>query len=197
MTRYLRFFVIFAMALFLSSCASVKGLKNFATSNFSFNSVSNIRLSGVDIDDVKNYKSLTLPKATKILSSFMSNSLELALNVNLDIRNPHDEVAKFNGMDYILWIDDMQVLAGSLNQNITVEPKTKAFVPVSFSVNLKDLLKGKSRDMVLDYGFGLATNKEQSSRVKLSFKPYLRLGTKQIKFPAYITVGGDKLMPKK
>ena len=196
-TSLIKYFVCCAtMILSLSGCKSLKEVRTFANCDFSFGSVSNVKLAAVQIDKIKSYDDLSASKAAKILSSYLSSKLNLSFDVNVDVKNTSSSTASFSGMDYIVWIDDMQMTTGSMAKKMTLSAGDKQSMPLSFNININDILKGKSKSKVLGFAFGLATDKESSSRLKFSFKPYFTVAGRQLKSPAYITIGGDRIMPK-
>lgn len=181
----------------LAGCSSVKGLKKFAECKFDYNSVSDVRLATVDISKAKNITSIKALDLPKILSAIEKRELTLALNVNVDVKNPNAAEAVLQGFDYIFWIDDKEMLAGTMDKRMTVAPNSRATLSIPFSVELMSLLSKDKINPMAGFVFGLATNNADASRVKVSLKPYFSFMGKTIKFPSYITVGGDKIMPKK
>lgn len=179
----------------LSGCASVKGLKNFASCDFDFKSVSNVKLATIDVSNLKSASSLSIKDTPKILAAFAKKKLNLNFNVNVAVKNPNDATARLDGLDYILWIDNAKILTGSMNQQMSVGAKQSGTLTLPFSFNLFDFFSGKSSSKMISYAIGLATNNADNSRVKVSIKPYFSVGKQTIKLPAYVTIGGDKIMP--
>lgn len=192
--------IIISLALLLvvatlAGCASLSGLKNFAKCNFDFNSVTDVTLCGINVNSKKSVKDFNAMDVLKLANAFSSKSFPLALNVNVDVRNPNATTARLDGFDYILWIDDVKMTSGSMTKQVSVGANEKVVMPIGFSVDLLEILKSESRDKLISFGSGLATNNADASRVKLSIKPYFTIGGSVMKFPSYITIGGNKLMP--
>ncbi|MCR5454890.1 MAG: LEA type 2 family protein [Bacteroidales bacterium] len=179
----------------VSGCAALSGLQNFAKCNFDFNSVTDVALCGIDVNSKRNVKDFGVADALKLASAFTSKSFPLTLNVNVDVKNPNTTTARLDGFDYILWIDDVKMTSGSMSKQVSVAANQKVTMPVNFTIDLLDILKSESRDKLVSFGCGLATNNADASRVKLSIKPYFTIGGSVMKFPTYITIGGNKLMP--
>lgn len=187
---------VLAVATFvIASCASLSGLTNFAKCNFDFKSVSDVSLCGINVNQKQSLKDFGVADALKVASAFASKNFPLSLNVNVDVKNPNTTTARLDGFDYILWIDDMKMTSGSMNKQITVGANQTVTMPVEFSINLLDILTSQAKDKLVSFGCGLATNNADASRVKLSLKPYFTIGNSVMKFPSYITIGGNKLMP--
>ena len=186
---------VLAAMVILAGCSALSGLTNFAKCNFDFNSVTDVTLCGINVNTKKSVKDFNVTDALKLANAFTSKSFPLALNVNVDVKNPNTTTARLDGFDYILWIDDVKMTAGSMSKQVSVGANQKVTMPVNFTVDLVDILKSESRDKLVSFGCGLATNNADASRVKLSIKPYFTIGGSVMKFPTYITIGGNKLMP--
>jgi len=186
---------VLVVVAILVGCASLSGLKNFANCKFDFNSVTDVTLCGITVNNKRNISDFSMADGVKLIEAFSSKSFPLALNVNVDVKNPNTATARLDGFDYILWIDDVKMTSGSMTKQVSVGANEKIVMPVNFTIDLLNILKSESRDKLISFGSGLATNNADASRVKLSIKPYLTIGGSVMKFPSYITIGGNKIMP--
>ena len=186
---------VLAVMVILAGCSALSGLTSFAKCNFDFNSVTDVTLCGINVNNKKSVKDFNVTDALKLANAFTSKSFPLALNVNVDVKNPNTTTARLDGFDYILWIDDVKMTSGSMTKQVSVGANEKVMMPVNFTVDLLEILKSESRDKLISFGSGLATNNADASRVKLSIKPYFTIGGSVMKFPSYITIGGNKIMP--
>ncbi|MBR6251271.1 MAG: hypothetical protein IKR17_08785 [Bacteroidales bacterium] len=193
--RYLILVVL--VASLMVACTSMNELVAFSKCDFNFKSVTDVRLANLDVSRLRNYSEMSPIDAIQLVSALGSGKLNLDLTVNVNARNNNPTKASLSGFDYILWIDDVQMLDGSMEQQFDIQPGASVNMPMRFSIDLWKVLRSESRDKILNFGFGLATKNADVSRVKLSLKPYLRVGDTVTKFPSYITIGGDKIMPKK
>ena len=195
MKKRIIYIVALAVMLIAAGCTALSGLQSFAKCNFDFNSVTDVTLCGINVNNKKGIKDFNVTDALKLANAIASKSFPLALNVNVDVKNPNTTTARLDGFDYILWIDDVKMTSGSMNKQVSVGANQKVMMPVNFTVDLLDVLKSESRDKLASFGCGLATNNADASRVKLSIKPYFTIGGSVMKFPSYITIGGNKIMP--
>lgn len=179
-----------------SGCYTISGLKSFAKCNFDFNSVSDVSICNINVAQKQGLKDFGLQDGLKIANAFATKQFPLSLNVNVDVKNPNTQTARLDGFDYILWIDNLKISEGSMNKQVSVAANQKVTMPIEFSVNLLDILTSEAKDKVVSFGCGLATNNADASRVKVSLKPYCTIGQSVMKFPTYITLGGDKIMPQ-
>ncbi|MBO4332460.1 MAG: LEA type 2 family protein [Paludibacteraceae bacterium] len=181
----------------MSSCSSVTGLKNMADCKFKFQSVSDVKLGSIDLTNKKSYKSLKFADVAQLMSDYANKQMMLDMTVNMKVKNPNDQIAQLDGMDYILWIDDLQMAEGVTKNQIKIEAKSESNVALPITMNIYESLKGKKLETMAQFAFGLATENADASRVKVSIKPFFTFGNDTVRFPSYITVGGDQIMPKK
>lgn len=182
-------------AIFVAGCKGVSQLASFVKCDFDFINVNNVKVADINFSQKKKYSDFSIIDAAKLVKAFTNKKFDLNLTVNVKAKNPNQRTAAIGGFDYILWIDDVKTLAGTMNQPFEIEPGQSITMPMEFTIDLLEVLKGESRDKILSFGCGLATNNADASRVKLSLKPYFKNGTQISKFPTYITIGGDKIMP--
>lgn len=176
-------------------CASISGLANFAKCDFGFKSVSDVSLCNINVSNKKSLKDFSVADGLALANAFMTKQFPLSLNVNVDVKNPNAKTASLSGFDYILWIDDMKMTQGKMDKQISLQANESTVMPVNFQLNLSEILSSEAKDKLMNFGLGLATSNPDASRVKLSLKPYFRVGSQVMKSPAYITIGGNKLMP--
>lgn len=195
--KYFKILLVAIMATAMAGCDSVTGLKNFSDCEFSFNSVSNVKLANVDLTNKQTYKSFKLTDLAALGIAYAQKELMLNMNVNMNVKNPNTQAAQLDGMDYILFIDDQEMLDGTMNEKIKIGAGEEAQVSLPISMNLYESIENKKIDAMAEFALGLATNKAESSRVKVAIKPFFTIMDKTVKFPSYITIGGDEIMPKR
>ena len=179
----------------LSACDvvnSLSGMYNFAKCDFRLNSVDNVRLAGVNVQNVTNPSALSVMDAARITAAYATNQLPLSFNLNVEVRNPNKEKAVMNGMEWILLIDNIEMTRGNLNQRIEVMPNNQsAMMPLTLSFDLKKVLSGKSADAVTNFGMNLAGQGNKPSRIALKAKPSMLVGGISIPYPDYITIQNE------
>lgn len=196
MTRRLSILAVVAVIMIaFAGCKAISGLANFAKCNFDYNSVSDVTLCNIAVGNKTSLKDFSLQDALKIGNAFATKSFPLALNVNVDVHNPNTSVARLDGFEYILWIDDMKMTAGSMTKKILLNANEKTVMPLTFAIDLYEIFSQKGKEKLVTTACGLAGNDKAKSRVKLSLKPYLSVGNSVLRYPGYITIGGNRLMP--
>ena len=195
--KYLSVLTTILISYILMGCSSVQGVKNFSDCQFDYKDVTNIRLASIDVSHIRSPKDLSYMDLLQLIPAFKDKSLGLNMNVNINVTNPNPNEAMLEGVDYIIWIDDREVLNGNMDKKISIASKQTEVLSIPVSVNLLNMASFTTLDALLEFVIGLATDNIDASRMKVSLKPYFLVGKKKMKMPFYVTIGGDKIMPKK
>ena len=183
-----------AVLLFFSGCDAFKQAYTATQCKYDYNSISNLRLSGVDLS--KGVNLLTgVPALLSILSG-NSASIPLDFTVNLNVSNPNKSAAVFSGLQYILKIDDVQFAAGATQQTLNVAAGGTQVLPMSFSIDLATLMKGDSKTTVQNIAKNFIGIGDEKSKITLNIKPSFTVAGRNVVSPSYIPIsfsfGGGK-----
>jgi len=186
---YLFITVILFIALFLNSCAYLKELTALADCDFRMSTLENPVLAGVDISKISRVEALSIEQTGKIARNILLGELPLSFILNIEVKNPNPVNASLNRIEYIAYIDELQVAAGSVEERVEIA----AFggistIPVKVETNLMELLKKKSRNTLINFALNLADASNRPTRVSIKIKPYIKVGSKDLEYPGYITV---------
>lgn len=173
---------ILAMPIwFICSCTvlrQVEEARTFAHCRFRLASVSDLRLAGIDIQNVASRAQLSALDAGRLALALSRKSLPLNFTLNLEAQNPNASTAAMNKMSWTLFIDQLEMLSGELNQRVEIAPNGAALVPLSISVDLFTVLSGQSADAIANFAFNLVGEGGKPLRMMLRIKPTLNiLGT--------------------
>lgn len=172
---------------------SLSGAYNMINCNYDYRSISGLTISGMNLS---NGISLTqIPKVTSILTG-SATSIPLDFTLNLDVNNPNQSAALFNGMSYILSIDGVQFTTGMVNQTMNIAAGQTQNLPLTIGVDLATLMKNESKDAVTNIAKNFLGIGSKKSEVNLQIKPTFMIGNVPVQSPVYIPVkfsfGGGK-----
>jgi hypothetical protein len=81
---------------------------------------------------------------------------------------------------------------GSINNRFTIPPNNgTTIIPLQVSVNLKQVLSGKSLDAIANFAFNLAGAGNKPTRITAKLKPTIMIGQSPLTYPGYITINTD------
>lgn len=186
-----RIISILAAALWLASCGvarQIQEAKNFAKCQFRIRSVEDTRLGDVKIHNVKSLKDLSLKKAAEIAAVLTSDKIPLAFTLNLQANNPNTEAAAINKLEWILFVDEYEMVSGVLNKKVEIPGGTVAEVPIAVTVDLREAMKGKSRDAITHLAFNVAGHGDNPTHLLLKVRPSIDIAGYVFQYPGYFDV---------
>jgi LEA14-like dessication related protein len=190
--------VVLAVTMFsvLSGCNVAKdlgGAYNMVQCKYDFNSVSNFRLAGMDLS--KGISAVNILQLTSLLTGNMS-SIPVNFTLNLDVSNQNQSAALLHGLQYILSIDNIEFTTCMLNQSMNIPGGSKQVLPVALGFDIATLLKGESKDTVVNIIKNITGAGNKQSNINLQIKPTFMIGGYPVVSPVYIPVnfalGGKK-----
>lgn len=167
----------------------VQQAANLVNCDFRILSVENVQMAGINIKNESTMSDFTITDAAKILKAFSSNTFPLNFQLNLEGKNPNSSPAGMNKLDYIIFLDDLQMTSGCLIRSFLIPANNgTAVIPVQINLDLKKLLSGKSLDALTNLGFNIAGMGKKPTRIMAKIKPTIMIGNKALTYPGYITI---------
>ena len=187
----MKMIILFAAAVMLTACdvlKQVEGMQMLSKCEFRINTISDIQPAGVNVSGVKKISDVNPLDALLITNAWISNQLPFNFNLNLEVKNPNSQPASMNRLDWILFIDDMQMLEGAVNERFVTGAGETGNLPVQIGFNLAEVLKGESKDKIIGTVFGLVDGSGKSTRVMVKLKPSVMVGQQTIMYPGWLEV---------
>ncbi|MCA8830456.1 NDR1/HIN1-like protein [Hymenobacter pini] len=174
------------LILGLSRCGiseQVQQAKAFKNAQFRLASVQQATVAGIDVTGVRQPGDLSTLDKARLASAYATGNLPLRMLVNLEIRNPNDETAALNELDYIALIDGKQVATGRTTQRIEVAPNGTTIAPITVESNLREAMGERSAEALADLVLGLADRDREPLRLTMRVRP------------TFITSNGRRIAP--
>jgi hypothetical protein len=185
------FLLLLLITLPFSGCdvaRQAKQASNLASCDFRLLSVERVNLAGVELQYIKSVNELGMTDMARILSGFASPTCPLSMQVNLQGHNPNATEAGLNRLEWILFVDDIQMTSGILDKPFTIPAKGSSVIPVEVGLDLKQALSGQSANAMLNFCMNLAGAGNTPTRFKIKLKPTILVAGAALKYPGYITV---------
>ncbi len=163
-------------------------VSTLASCDFRILSVEHINLAGVAFEHIHSVSDLALGDVAMILAGFASPTFPLSLQINLEVRNPNPKDAGLNRLEWIVFIDEIQMTSGFIDQPVTIPAHTTSVVPVAVALDLKQALSGKSASATLNFCMNLAGVGNIPTRFKIKLKPSVIIAGNALTYPGFITV---------
>ena len=118
--------VIVAGSLLCGSCTfldnlanNLSSIANLANCEYTLKDVSNVSVAGVNVKNVTS-GNISATDVVKLVSAITTKSVPLALNVNINVKNPTTRSALLTMMDWALDIAKTEFATGVTNQNYNI-----------------------------------------------------------------------------
>ncbi|MCD4678766.1 MAG: hypothetical protein K8S00_00115 [Bacteroidales bacterium] len=186
---------IFSIILLMGSCdisRQINEMNAFSKCDFRLYTIEDIKLAGVDIQQYKSYKDLKFMDIATISTSLAKGNLPLTFTLNVQVKNPNPATAALNKMEWILFIDEIEILQGVSNQRAEIPPNGGiSNLPLQINADLMKVLSGESAEAVSNFAFNLAGQGNRPSRIMLKVKPAIMVGNTPVSYPGYISVKNE------
>jgi hypothetical protein len=167
----------------------VSQMNNLTKCDFRLESVQQLNLAGINVQNVKSISDLNMFDAAKIASAVGSQKFPLDFTLNIEAKNPNTTAAGMNHIDWILLIDDIEMTSGILDKQMTIPANNgTTIIPMQMHFDLQKALSGKSADAVINFGLNLAGTGNKPTRFTLKMKPTITVGGFPITYPGYLNI---------
>ncbi len=178
-----------AIMIAFVSCKQLQELQSLTKCDFKLRTVDNIQLAGVNVQQIQNLSQVGLLEVAKLTTAYVSKNLPLSFNLNVDARNPNPTKASLTALDWILEIDNIEMTRGILNKRFEINPNGGiTIIPMMMDFNLFNVLTGKTKDAMLNFGLNLAGAGNVPTRITLKARPTIMVGTIPVQYPGYIAI---------
>ncbi|MFV0469526.1 MAG: LEA type 2 family protein [Dysgonomonas sp.] len=184
--------IAFAIAILtMTSCGTVgndlMGAYNMTQCEYSYNSISNLSVSGINLGSSSSLSVTNIAKLTSILSGTAS-SIPLNFTVNMNVKNPNSTAALLNGLQYNVKVDGINFTNGTLNKSVNIASGATQSIPLTIGVDVKTLMANNTQSSVLNIVKNFIGIGSDKSNVTVDLKPSFNVGGQVIASPVSIPV---------
>lgn len=187
----LRKLVAPVLILFISAhfqCSSLRQMEKLKNCEFRIERIEGTNIDGIAIRKFQSVSDLGIMNAAKILQDLSKGSLTSEFSVIISVNNPNNSAALMEKFEYIVMLDENEVITGSLNDRIEIPANKSIEFPLSASVNISKLIKQNSIGALMELANSLNKGSAVQNRVKIKIKPSIKIGKKTLKYPGFIEV---------
>ena len=191
MSTFKKTLIVLFVTLGLASCdvlTQVAQIANFANCKFNFDSVDQIEMLGVNLSKGMSKSDLNASQLLSLANAIMNKKLPVTFNVNVGVNNPNSMPASMTKMDYIVSLNNKEVISTTLNKSISVGANSNSVVSIPITTDLFQLFSGESADAIVNLAFKLAGASSDPVNVGLKVKPYVSVNGQQLAYPDFISM---------
>ena len=186
----MRKLLLFATAVFLlNACSILSELAAFTSCEFRLHSLQDPEACGIDISQLSSWSDFTFMEGQAVEGQLLQKRLPFEITVNVEVRNPGTSMAAVNSIQWIAFLDELQLAQGTVSQRVEVQPSGGINkIPIRVQADLFDYLEGDNPRAMLNFALNLLNAGDQASRFILKIKPSVLIGTQEIPYPDYFNI---------
>ena len=184
-----RWIVAVALGVALTGCSVLQQVGALRQVAFALGAIRSGRLAGVDLSRIANYGSLSATDLGRISLALARKDLPLEFTAEVRAENPADNqvTATMVRMDWSLFLDDRETIAGVVDTSITLPPGTPVIIPMRMRLNLLQFFDGPAQSVV-DLAAAVAGLNTDPTRVAIRAVPTINTRYGAIRYPSPITI---------
>ncbi|MCA1746397.1 MAG: hypothetical protein LC655_01775 [Bacteroidales bacterium] len=176
----------------LAGCSILSELTALSKCEFSFHSAQNPVVAGVDVMQIQTYSDLTFLDGQRLAANILQKRLPFGITANVEVKNPGITTAALNHIEWIAFIDDIQISTGKIEKRIEIPGSGgTALVPIRIETDLFEYLQEDNPKTMLNFALNLVDAGGQPTRLSLKIKPSVNVGTTMVPYPDYFTISKD------
>lgn len=184
--------MLIILASSLSGCGILSELTALTKCEFSFHSAKEPLVAGIDVMRVRSFSDLTFLDGQKVVTNILQKQLPFEITANVEVLNPGVATAAVNYIEWIAYIDDVQITTGRIDKRIEIPGNGgTAIIPIRISTDLFEYLEGDNPKTMLNFGLNLVDAGGQPTRLSLKIKPSVYVGTVMLTYPDYFTISKE------
>ena len=195
MKRISRIIVVLFLMMGFSACEELSHIANqtaqmlnLKNCTFNVDGINHITMLGIDLSKGMSQSSLNAAQLISVTNSIMNRRLPVSFNVNLDVNNPNNLAASMGKMDYIISLNNKEVISSTFSDGFSIPANSSGKVSIPISTDLFQLFSGETADAILNLAFKLAGAQSNPVNLGVKVKPYIKVNNKTLAYPDYITI---------
>jgi LEA14-like dessication related protein len=186
---------VLLLALTVTACNQLSQIANqtaqainLKNCTFSVNGINQIKMMGIDLSKGMNKTNLSAMQLLSVTNSLLNKKLPVSFNVNLDVNNPNGIAASLGKMDYIISLNNKEVISSTFTDGFSIPANSKGQVAIPITTDLFQLFSGETADAILNLAFKLAGAQSNPVNLGVKVKPYIKVNNTSLAYPDYITI---------
>ncbi|MBN8587483.1 MAG: hypothetical protein J0L94_04085 [Rhodothermia bacterium] len=187
--KSLGFFVLSAFLLNSAGCQNLQQLSSLKLMKFDLDRVSNVRLAGIDVLNLKSVRDLGALDLLRVTQAIGKRDVPLTFSLHVAAEAPQNlpVAAKLSTMEWTLFLQNKEAISGLLNQSISLPAGQRVDIPIEIKLNAVDFMEGNAQNVV-ELVKNLIGTGENPVNLRLSARPTLQTPLGPFRFPNTIDV---------
>ncbi len=178
-----------SIALLISGCSILSELTAFTNCEFRLHSVQDPVLCGINVQNRTSFSDFSFMDGQMVLGQLLNSKLPFGITLNVEVQNPGTTTAAVNSIEWLAYIDDVEIARGAVHKRVEVAPTGgRSMIPVIIDADLFEYLEGDNPKAMLNFALNQVNAGDQPSRLSMKIKPSVLIGGQEIDYPGYFTI---------
>ena len=184
--------ILISLIILVPGCALLTELTALTKCEFSFHSAQDPSVCGVNVSAKRSFSDFSFVDGQVIAANMLKGTLPFTIIANVEVKNPGTMKAAVNAIEWIAFIDDIQVAQGIVNDRIEIAPTGgRSIIPVSIRTDLFDYLEGDNPRTMINFALNLVDAGNQPTRLSMKIKPSVLIGGQSVYYPGFFTISKE------
>jgi LEA14-like dessication related protein len=180
------------IVIILTSCSAIKELISFSRCEFRIKNIDRIRLAGVNIEGKSSINDFKITDLAMFTQHTLRGTLPLDMVLNIEARNPNQQSAAINRVEWIAYIDDQEMMTGYVDERIVIPAKNgTGIIPLQIRFDMTKILKSSTGNAIANLALNLMNTGERESQFSVKIKPTILVGSFEFEYPGYFTISKE------
>ncbi len=181
------FLLLLALLISLHACRTLKELRAFTKCEFRIDQIQQLNLGGVNLLNINDFSDLNVSDVAKVGLAFKNGSLPLNITFNIEIKNPNEQTAALEKLDWIIEVDENDYVNGTSNERTEIAPNGGVNdLNLSTALDVRKALQGESVQSLVNLVAGIKGNNQEDARLRLKIKPRFKFLGTTVGYPGYL-----------
>ena len=190
--RMKRLLIFTAIVIMIPACAILSELTALTKCEFSFHSAQDPLVCGIDVNSRQSFTDFSFLDGQKIAANILNGTLPFHITANIEVKNPGVSTAAVNSIQWITFIDDIQVAQGTVSDRVEVAPSGGvSMIPIRIQTDLFEYLEGDNPRTMLNFALNLVDAGNQPTRLSMKIKPSVLIGNQPVVYPGFFTISKE------
>ena len=171
------------------SCTALKEITNLRNLVFSLDSIADVRLADVPLQNVQNYSDLGIGDIAKLGRAIVGRKIPLSFNLNIGAENPEENnvQARMVGMEWTLLLEDQETVSGMIDSELLIPAGQVGTIPLTIELELLSFFDKSAQDLV-DMALSLSGAGGEPKNIKIRALPSIDTPIGPIQYPNPIMI---------
>jgi len=154
--------------------------------------IQRIQLAGVNLEGKSSISDFKIADMATFTQYALRGTLPLDMVLQIEAKNPNQQSAAINKVEWIAYLDDFELMTGFINDRFVVPPNDGVgLIPLHIQFDLRKAVESSAGSAVANLALNIMNIGEKESRFIVKIKPTILIGSFALDYPGYINISKE------